>query len=49
MEYVQRVLALPGMQRWYAAALQESWRDDAHEQEAQQSGRVWQDLRAPAA
>ncbi|WEN15869.1 glutathione S-transferase family protein [Rhodanobacter sp. AS-Z3] len=49
MAYVRRVLALPGMQRWYAAALQESWRDEEHETEAQQSGRVWQDLRVPTA
>ncbi|MEO5830855.1 MAG: glutathione S-transferase family protein [Rhodanobacter sp.] len=47
-DYVQRVLALPGMRRWYAAALQESWRDEEHEREARQSGSVWQDLRASA-
>lgn len=46
--YAQRLLALPGMQRWYAAALQETWRDEAHEQEARRSGHVWQDLRATA-
>jgi glutathione S-transferase len=47
-DYAQRLLALPGMRRWYAAALQESWRDEEHEREARQSGTVWQDLRAPA-
>ena len=47
-DYGQRLLALPGMQRWYAAALQETWRDEAHEREARQSGRIWQDLRVPA-
>jgi glutathione S-transferase len=36
------------MRRWYAASLQETWRDEAHEQEARQSGSVWQDLRTPA-
>ncbi|MEO8778449.1 MAG: glutathione S-transferase [Rhodanobacter sp.] len=45
--YGQRLLQLPGMRRWYSAALQESWRDEAHEQEARQSGSVWQDLRTP--
>ena len=45
--YAQRLLQLPGMRRWYAAALQESWRDEAHEHEARQSGSVWQDLRTP--
>ncbi|HWU78037.1 MAG TPA: glutathione S-transferase family protein [Rhodanobacter sp.] len=46
--YAQRLLALPGMRRWYAAALQETWRDEAHEQEAKEFGSVWQDLRASA-
>jgi glutathione S-transferase len=46
--YAQRLLQLPGMRRWYAASLQETWRDEAHEQEARQSGSVWQDLRTPA-
>ena len=46
--YAQRLLRLPGMHRWYSAALQESWRDEAHEQEARQSGSVWQDLRTRA-
>jgi glutathione S-transferase len=47
-DYAQRLLALPGMRRWYDAALQESWRDEEHEREARQSGTVWQDLRASA-
>lgn len=46
--YAQRLLALPGMQRWYAAALQETWRDEAHEQEARRAGSVWQDFRVAA-
>ncbi|MEO6801406.1 MAG: glutathione S-transferase family protein [Rhodanobacter sp.] len=45
--YAQRLLELPGMRRWYESALQEAWRDEAHEQEAQQFGTVWKDLRAP--
>ena len=47
--YAQRLLQLSGMRRWYASALQETWRDEAHEQDARQSGSVWQDLRTPAA
>lgn len=43
--YAQRLLELSSMRLWYEAALQETWRDEAHEQEAQQSGIVWQDLR----
>lgn len=46
--YAQRLLQLPGMRCWYAAALQEGWRDEAHEQEARRSGTVLQDLRTPA-
>ncbi|MCX7173935.1 MAG: glutathione S-transferase family protein [Proteobacteria bacterium] len=29
--YGQRLLSLPAMQRWYAEALREPWRDEAHE------------------
>lgn len=32
-EYAARLLALPAMQEWYAAALIEPWREAAHEQE----------------
>ena len=44
-EYVNRLLSLPSMQEWYLAALSETWRDEAHEDEARRAG-VWlQDLR----
>lgn len=43
--YVQRMLALPGMQRWYAEALQETWRDPDHEEETLRQGTLLQDLR----
>lgn len=43
--YVQRLLSLPGMKRWYAEALGEPWRDEPHEKETPQFGRVTQDLR----
>ena len=43
--YVQRMLALPSMRRWYDAALQETWRDQDHEEETLCQGRLLQDLR----
>jgi glutathione S-transferase len=46
--YVRRLLALPTMQEWYAAALKETWREQAHEAEALEVGTVLQDLRAKA-
>ena len=50
MAYARTLLALPGMQAWYAAALAETFRDEPHEQEALAAGRWLQDLRAqPAA
>lgn len=45
--YVQRLLALPGMQRWYQQALAESWRDEPHEADARSKGEWLQDLRSP--
>jgi glutathione S-transferase len=47
-EYVDRMLALPSMQDWYAAALREPWRDAAHEDEARVHGVVLEDFRRPA-
>jgi glutathione S-transferase len=46
--YANRLLALPAMQEWYAAALQETWREAAHEAEALEVGTVLQDLRVKA-
>jgi len=46
--YASRLLALPAMRSWYAAALQETWREQAHEAEATGVGTVLQDLRASA-
>lgn len=43
---VQRLLDLPAMREWYAAALAETWRDPEHEAEARRAGTVLQDLRA---
>lgn len=45
-DYVQRMLALPAMQRWYEAALKETWRDPDHEEETLRQGVLLQDLRA---
>ena len=44
-EYAVRLLSLPVLQAWYESALQERWRDAAHEDEVQQSGVVTSDLR----
>jgi glutathione S-transferase len=44
--YAQRLLALPAMQRWYEAALAESWRDTPHEAEILRAGQIVQDLRS---
>ena len=43
--YAQRLRDLPAMQEWYAAALAEPWRDDAHEREVAAHGTVTADLR----
>lgn len=47
--YVTRLLELQHMQDWYAAALAETWRDEAHEAEARAAGPWLQDLRVPVA
>jgi glutathione S-transferase len=44
-DYVARLLALPAMQEWYAAALAEPWREPGHEDEACAAGRITADLR----
>lgn len=44
-DYVQRLLALPAMKRWYEAALAEPFRDEPHEEEIARAGRVTQDFR----
>lgn len=46
--YVHRLLQLPPMQDWYASALAETWRDEAHEAEAREAGQWLQDNRAAA-
>jgi glutathione S-transferase len=46
--YVQRLLEVPAMRQWYAAALAESFRDAPHEAEILEQASVLDDLRAPA-
>ena len=43
--YVQRMLARPSMQRWYAEALAEPWRDPGHDDEIAALGEISADLR----
>jgi glutathione S-transferase len=43
--YLQHMLKLPAMQLWYEAALIETWREHAHEQETIDTGTVIADLR----
>jgi glutathione S-transferase len=47
--YAQRLLALPAMQQWYAAALAEPWREPGHEEEIAASGEVTADFRTKPA
>ncbi len=44
-DYLQTMLALPAMKSWYDAALEEAWREPAHEQEVSAAGKVLADLR----
>jgi glutathione S-transferase len=45
--YCSQLLALPAMGEWYAAALAETWREQAHEQEIAAAGRITADYRTP--
>jgi glutathione S-transferase len=44
--YAQRLLALPAMRAWYTAALAETTRDAAHDEEIKQAGVLLEDLRS---
>jgi glutathione S-transferase len=46
--YVARLLALSSMREWYARALEETFRDEPHEEEMLRCGRLLEDYRAPA-
>lgn len=43
--YARRLLALPAMREWDAAALAEPWRDEEHEVEAMRDATLIEDLR----
>jgi glutathione S-transferase len=43
--YVDRMLSLPSMQRWYAEALVETWRKPEYEQAAVTHGKIVRDFR----
>ncbi|KPQ23631.1 MAG: glutathione S-transferase [Halomonas sp. HL-48] len=43
--YVEHLLALPAMQAWYQAALEETWREPMHEAETLKSGALKADYR----
>jgi glutathione S-transferase len=43
--YVDRMLSLPSMQRWYAEALAETWRKPEYEQAASANGKIVRDFR----
>lgn len=45
-EWVDRMLALPAMQEWEAAALAEAWREKSHEDELRATGKVVEDFRS---
>jgi glutathione S-transferase len=44
--YADRLLGTRALREWYAAALKETLRDQAHDEEVSQVGRVVEDLRA---
>ena len=46
--YARRLLQVPAMQRWYAAALAEQFRDVPHEEEIREMASLIEDLRAAA-
>jgi len=46
--YARRLLNLETMRNWNDAALQETWREPAHDQEIMDAGVIIEDLRMPA-
>ncbi len=45
LAYCQRILALAGMQHWYAEALREPWREHSHEQDVLSQAELLHDYR----
>jgi glutathione S-transferase len=48
-DYAQRILGLPAMQQWYAAALAEPWRETDHENDILRTGTLLEDRRSSLA
>ena len=48
LAYSERLLALPGMREWDAAAIAEPWRDPEHDEQAVANGTLLADLRTQA-
>jgi glutathione S-transferase len=46
-EYASRMFNLPSMRDWYAAALNENFRDTHHDEDIRRMGTVTEDLRRP--
>ena len=46
LAYCQRILALAGMQQWYAAALREPWREESHERDVLSQAELLHDYRS---
>jgi glutathione S-transferase len=46
--YIERLLAVPAMQSWYAAGIKETWRIANYEADARAAGEITADYRAPA-
>ena len=46
--WIERMIALPAMRSWEAAALQETYREQGHEAELAAAGSITEDLRATA-
>ncbi|WP_444904367.1 glutathione S-transferase family protein [Microbulbifer sp. CnH-101-E] len=44
-QYIDLIHSLPSMQKWIADAIQEPWRETAHEEEARSFGTIIADLR----
>ena len=48
LAYAERLLVVPGMREWDAAAIAEPWRDPEHDEQAVANGTLIADLRVPA-
>ncbi len=46
LSYCERLLALPAMQAWDEAGVNESWKEEAHEEEAAAAGKIVADRRS---